>query len=44
LLRSALRKDASYAAQMPTDPDLQSVWKDAEFVNLIAAAQTLSRE
>src|SRR4029453_11322934 len=36
LLRSALRKNPFLAIQMPTDPDLQTVWKDAVFVNLIA--------
>jgi tetratricopeptide (TPR) repeat protein len=40
-LRSALRKDPSFATQMPVDPDLRSIWKEADFLNLIAAANTL---
>ena len=43
LVRSALRKDPSFAAQMPHDADLQTVWKDPVFVNLIAAANTLNQ-
>jgi tetratricopeptide (TPR) repeat protein len=42
LLRAALRKEPSLATQMPADPDLQSVWKDAVFLNLFGAAKTLS--
>jgi serine/threonine protein kinase/Flp pilus assembly protein TadD len=44
LLRSALRKDPSFAAQMPADSDLKSVWMDSDFLNLIAAAKTLSHD
>jgi tetratricopeptide (TPR) repeat protein len=43
LLRAALRKDAALGSQMPDDPDLKLIHKDAEFANLLAAAATLSR-
>lgn len=41
LLRSALRKDPSFVAQMQNDPDLKSIWKEPDFLNLCAAANTL---
>jgi serine/threonine protein kinase/Flp pilus assembly protein TadD len=44
LLRAALRKDPLLGSQMPADPDLQSVRKDPTFLNLLAAAGTLSRD
>ena len=42
LLRACLRKEPSLALQMPTDTDLQAIWKDDVFLNLLAAARTLS--
>jgi len=44
LLRSALRKDPTFAPLMQTDSDLKLVWKDPIFLNLLAAANTLSRD
>jgi serine/threonine protein kinase/tetratricopeptide (TPR) repeat protein len=44
LLRTSLRKDPSLAALMPSDSDLELVWKDAAFLNLITAARTLNND
>jgi serine/threonine protein kinase/tetratricopeptide (TPR) repeat protein len=38
LLRRALRGDPSWGAVMPTDPDLNSVWKSDDFRELVRAA------
>jgi serine/threonine protein kinase/Flp pilus assembly protein TadD len=42
LLRAALRRDPTWAAHMPTDPDLKRVWGDPAFRELVSAAGVLA--
>ena len=43
-LRAAVRKDATWASGMPTDPDLKAVKDEADFRALMAAAGELTRD
>jgi serine/threonine protein kinase/tetratricopeptide (TPR) repeat protein len=44
LLRRALRLDPTWAAVMPTDPDVKAVWNSDEFRKLIRAAEVMTEK